>query len=116
MARNYIQPGDVIEVVAPSGGSTAGVGMKVGARMFGVALNTAAEGAPVQLATKGVFTMGKTSALAITAGDVLYWNDTTKLVNKTTGGQIAVGIALQTVADPSPTVTMFVGFPTGAGT
>lgn len=116
MTTTYIQSGDPIEVAAPSGGITNGRGHQVGARMFGVALNAAAEGAPVQLATRGVFTVAKTSALVIDAGDLLYWDDTNKVVNKTTSGQIAVGVALSTVANPSPTVTMLVGVPTGAGT
>lgn len=116
MTTTYIQSGNPIEVAAPSGGITNGRGMKVGARMFGIALNAAAQGEPVQLATAGVFTVAKTSALAITAGDLLYWDDTNKVVNKTTSSQIAVGVALADAANPSATVTMLLGVPTGAGT
>jgi predicted RecA/RadA family phage recombinase len=116
MTTNYIQPGDVIEAVAASGGITAGQGMLVGAALFGVALNTAAEGAPVQLKRSGLFTMAKTSALAITAGDVLYWDATNKVVNKTTAGQRAVGVALAGAANPSATVQMLVGVNSLAGT
>jgi predicted RecA/RadA family phage recombinase len=116
MTTNFIQPGDVIEATAPSGGITAGVGLQVGARLFGVALETKAEGATVQLKRSGVFTMAKTSALAITAGDLLYWDATNKVVNKSTSGQIAVGIAMSGAANPSATVVMALGVNTGAGT
>jgi predicted RecA/RadA family phage recombinase len=116
MTRNYIQPGDVIEAVAPSGGIVAGQGMQIGLRLFGVALETKAEGETVQLKRSGMFTMAKTSALVINAGDVLYWDATNKVVNKTTSGQIAVGVAYSGAANPSPTVVMLVGVDTGAGT
>jgi len=116
MARNYTNSGDIVEVAAPSGGITAGQGMQLGVAVFGVALNTAAEGAPVQLKRSGLFTMAKTSALAITAGDLLYWDATNKVVNKTTAGQRAVGVALAGAANPSPTVHMLVGVNSLAGT
>lgn len=115
MTRNYIQPGKVIEATAPSGGITAGVGLQVGAREFGVALETKAAGETVQLATEGIFTMAKTSALVITRGDLLYWDATNKVVNKTTSSQIAVGIAHTGAANPSATVQMRL-IPTQAGT
>ena len=117
MATNFIQTdADVIEVAAPSGGVTKGMGLQVGARLFGVALNTAAEGATVQLKRSGLVTIAKTSALAITAGDVLYWDPTPGEVNKTTSSQIAVGIAYADAASPSATVKMLIGVNTGAGT
>jgi predicted RecA/RadA family phage recombinase len=116
MATNYINSGDVVEVAAPSGGITAGQGMLLGVGVFGVALNTAAEGAPVQLKRSGLFTMAKTSALAITAGDILYWDGTNKVVNKTTSGQRAVGVALTGAVNPSATVQMLVGVNSLAGT
>ena len=104
MTTAYIQPGDVVEATAPSGGITAGTGLLVGAARFGVALNTAAEGATVQIKKTGIFTMAKTSALAIAVGDVLYWDATNKVVNKTTSGQRAIGVAHTAAANPSATV------------
>ena len=106
MTRNYIQPGKVIEATAPSGGITAGQGLQVGAREFGIALETKAQGDTVQLATEGIFEVAKTSALAITRGDLLYWDAGNKCVNKTAASQIAVGIAHTAAANPSATVQM----------
>lgn len=116
MTTNYHSSGDVIETVGPSGGITGGQGLQIGARMFGVALHSALEGAPVQLKTSGVFRLAKTSALEIVAGDVVYWVPGSKVVNKTTSSQIAVGIALETAPNPSATVLVRLGVLTGAGT
>lgn len=106
MTRTYIAPGKVIEATAPSGGIVAGQGLQVGAREFGIALETKDEGETVQLATEGIFTVAKTSALAITRGDLLYWDAINKCVNKTSTDQIAVGIAHTSAANPSATVQM----------
>ena len=81
-----------------------------------MATHAAAQGAQVELIREGVVTIAKTSALAITRGDVLYWDATNNVVNKTTAGQIAVGIANADAANPSATVEMILGVPTGAGT
>jgi predicted RecA/RadA family phage recombinase len=116
MTTNYIMTGDVIEAAAPSGGITAGVGLMVGTALFGVALNTAAEGATVQLKTSGIFTMAKTSALAIAVGDVLYWDATNKVVNKTTSGQRAIGVAYSAASNPSASVQVRLGVDTQPGT
>lgn len=114
--KTYIAPGKSITATAPSGGITAGVGLLVGARLFGVAQHDAAQGAAVELLREGIVTMAKTSALAITRGDLLYWDATNKVVNKTTSGQIAVGVANADAVNPSSTVEMILGVPTGPGT
>jgi len=66
--------------------------------------------------TRGVVTIAKTSALAIAVGDVLYWDATNSVVNKTTSGQRAVGIAVEAAANPSSTVKMRIGVNSLAGT
>lgn len=116
MTTTYIKTGNPLEATAPSGGISAGQGMKVGAAMFGIALNTAAQGEPVQLATEGVFTIAKTSALEITLGDRLYWDDGNKCVNKTSTSQLEVGVAVSGAANPSSTVQILLGVRTGPGT
>src|SRR5690349_21840813 len=104
MASNYIQEGCVVTVAAPAT-TTAGQGTLVGS-LFGVALGDAASGADVEIATEGVFDIAKTSALAISAGDLLYWDNTNRVVNKTTTSQFCVGVALAAAANPSSTVRM----------
>lgn len=48
----------------------------------------------------------KTSALAITAGDKLYWDDTAKEFNKTSDNNTYAGRAVEDAANPSAYVIM----------
>lgn len=102
--RNYIQKGDNLTLNAPYN-VAAGAGALVGA-IFGIAASAALSGAPVDLVTDGVFDVAKTSSLAIDPGDVLYWHDDTKVVNKTSGSGVKVGVAVASAANPSSTVKM----------
>lgn len=99
---NFIKEGDVITVTAPYA-VTSGMLVLVGS-VLGVATTDAASGASVEIMVEGVFTLPKTSALAISAGDLVYLDDTNHVVNKTSSNQKLVGVALSTVTDPSATV------------
>jgi predicted RecA/RadA family phage recombinase len=113
MATNFVQPGDTLTLQNTAAGVTAGVGVLIG-QLFGVALTTAAQNVNFEMATKGVFTLAKTSALAIAKGDVVYWVPGTKSVDKTEGGQKEVGYAVSTAANPSPTVDVLLTINTRA--
>lgn len=102
--KNYVQPGDTLTLAAPYDVSS-GDGALVGG-IFGVAAGDALSGASVDLVTRGVFTLPKTSALAIAVGDRLYWDDTAKAVNKTPSGNTLVGVAVTAAANPSGTVAV----------
>src|SRR6266571_2984928 len=103
MAQNYVQRGHAITVAAAPYDLTGGSPALVGAALFGVAVSDALTGAEVVLCTTGVWTLNKVSALAIAVGDVLYWDDTAKLVNKTNTNP-RIGVAVSAAANPSPTV------------
>ena len=107
MATNYIQPGRSITVATPTGGVLSGQGVLIGT-LFGIAQYDAVEGAEVEILTQGVVEIGKTSALAISVGDRLFWDDTNKRVNKTTTAQQQVGVAVAAAANPSATVKMLI--------
>ena len=68
--KNYIQPGDNIEVTAPAA-VDSGELVKVG-QIFGVATADAANGGKVVVSTRGVFRLAKISNDAIVAGARLY--------------------------------------------
>ena len=102
MANNFVQDGATVDATA-NAAVTAGTGMLIG-NLFGVALNTADNGAPVRLRTEGVVTIAKTSALAISIGDRLFWDATNKVVNKTSSAQVCVGVAVSAASNPSATV------------
>lgn len=97
--KNYVQKGENLTLPAPYALSS-GAGALVGS-IFGVAAGDADNGADVDLVTEGVFEMPKVSALAISIGDKLYWDDTAKLVNKTASGNTLIGVAVTAAANPS---------------
>jgi predicted RecA/RadA family phage recombinase len=113
--NNFHQKGQVLDL-APGADVASGVGYLFGAALFGVAATDVASGATGSFITEGVVTIAKTSALAISVGDVLYWAPGSSVVNKTTSGQRAVGVAVEAAANPSATVKMKLGVPTQAGT
>lgn len=101
--QNYVQPGNYIELTAPYAVSSGG-GALVGS-IFGVAAATYTNGQTgCPFMVVGVFTLPKTSALAISVGDLLYWDDTNKVVNKTASAQKLIGVAVSAAANPSATV------------
>jgi predicted RecA/RadA family phage recombinase len=110
--NNYLQPGDVV-TVDPAATVAAGTGIMVGTALFGVAVVDGVSGTPIPIRTRGVVTIAKTSALAIAIGDVLYWAPGSSVVNKTSASQRAVGVAVSVAANPSATVEMLLGVPTG---
>lgn len=99
--KNFKQPGDTITVTAPAA-VTSGDGVLVGS-IFGVANFSADNGAEVEIKTTGVFELPKTSALAISVGDLLYWDNAAKVVNKTNTNKL-IGVAVSAAANPSPSV------------
>jgi predicted RecA/RadA family phage recombinase len=89
--KNFVQPGDLIEVTAPYA-VVSGAGLLVGS-LFGVAVNAAALSAEATIATTGVFTLAKATGAAWTVGQRLYWDDTAKNVTGTASSNKLIGVA-----------------------
>ena len=106
--KTYVQRGDVL-TLTPAADVAAGVGYLFGVGLFGVAVADVASGAPGAFMTEGVITLPKTSALAISVGDRLYWDATNKVVNKTATAQQCIGIAVEAAANPSASVAVKLG-------
>lgn len=102
--KTYEKSGDIVTVTAPYN-TTAGQGVLVGT-LWGVALTSVSSGAQVEILVRGQATIAKTSATVIAAGDALYWDDTNRVVNKTTTSQLYVGKALAAAGNPSATVSV----------
>lgn len=102
--QNYVKEGNVLSVIAPSGGVTSGVGVLIGTHLFGVSTVTAAQNAEAEIIVEGVVNIAKTSALAIAVGDAVYWDNTNKVVNKTGTAQKLVGFAVRAAVNPSANV------------
>lgn len=112
--QGFVQPGDVLDL-DPGATVAAGVGHLFGS-MFGVAAVDAVSGTASSFVTGGVVDIAKTSALEISVGDALYWDASSKVVNKTSAAQAFVGIAIAAAANPSATVKMLLrGTPADVG-
>lgn len=101
--KTFIQNGDVITVTAPAGGVASGEGVVVGS-LFGIATFTAAEGEPVEIATRGVYVLPKESTTVIVAGDQVAWDAGAKQINLPGTGLYPVGIATEAAGNGVATV------------
>ena len=72
MAKNFIQPGRVVTLVAPTGGVLSGQAVQVGA-LFGIAAFDAIGGADVEVALEGIWELPK-AAVAIARGAPVFWD------------------------------------------
>lgn len=113
--RNFVQDGEVL-TLTPSSAVASGAGFMFGSGLFGVATSAVAANTAGEFITEGVVEIAKTSALAITVGDRLFWVPGSSVVNTTSTSQVCVGVAVAAAANPSPTVLCKLGRYTAAGT
>jgi predicted RecA/RadA family phage recombinase len=98
--KNFIQPGNVIDVAAPSGGVVSGALVIIGS-VIGVAQTTEVAGVVVPLVTAGVFELPKASAQAWTVGTKVYWDATNSVATTTASGNTLIGHVVAGAANPS---------------
>jgi len=116
--QNYVQPGDAIAVAFPYQRNT-GQPLQVGAALFGVAKDTVASGSTGVMWREGVFSSlpkGTGTGDVTAIGDRLFWDNTNKVLTKTSTGNLAVGIALSVAAATGTTVDALIEPSTPAGT
>ncbi|MHA6644640.1 DUF2190 family protein [Mesorhizobium sp. A623] len=101
MAKNYVSPGHVVTVPAAAAANSGDV-VIVGS-IVGIAAGDAAIGADLDICVGGIYDLAKVSALAIAAGDKVYFDATAALVNKTASGNTLLGVAVAAAANPSAT-------------
>lgn len=106
--KNFVKDGDTL-TLTPAAAVASGVGYLFGTALFGVATNDVAISTPGEFLVEGVVEIAKTSALAISVGDRLFWDAANKVVNKTSTAQQCVGIAVEAASNPSATVKMMLG-------
>ena len=112
--RNFVQEGKTL-TLTPSANVAAGEGYLFGAALFGVAKQDVTSGQPGEFLVEGVVDIAKTSALAISVGDRVFWVPGSKVVNVTATSQVNVGVAVAGAADPSATVRIKLGAVTASG-
>jgi len=100
MAINFVQPGHVLTLEAPSGGVVSGGPVVIGSLVV-IALGNAAEGEMFEGQLTGVWTLPKTSAQAWTVGVDIYW--TGSAATTTASGNTKIGVATAAAENPSAT-------------
>lgn len=106
MAKNFIQPGDTLELTAPAGGVVSGTGYVIGA-LFVVALGDAAAGELFRGKVDGVWQLPKAATVAPTAGAVAFYNNTAKTVTSVSAAGL-FPIGTFTAAAAAADATVFV--------
>lgn len=107
MAKNFVQPGATIDIVA-AGTLVSGQVIALGGTI-GIVLGNAVAGESVAVALEGVFTVPKVSAAVFVVGEKLVWDSSAAAFDDSaavaasgdiTGGAIAVvaGANLETTA------------------
>jgi len=97
MAKNFIQPGDVLDLTAPEGGVTSGGAYLINDLMV-VALNSASAGQEFRGKVNGVWTLPKATGETWTAGSMLYLDDAEGEVTTDSSKGPVIGIAAAAAA------------------
>jgi len=109
MATNFVQKGDVVTVVSPTGGVSAGDPVLIGVSLFGVATHDAVAGAALELGVSGVWDIAADTSLVIDEGDRVYWDATNGWVDKTLAAQTCVGICILDKVSAGPLARVLLG-------
>src|SRR5262245_55719103 len=101
--KNFVQPGKVVTLTAPSGGVVSGQFVVIGA-IAGVCAFDALQGKPVEVVTRGVFTLPKAAASALTEGQRVWWDVSPGcIVNASGEGHFMVGTAAKAAGENDAT-------------
>lgn len=104
MAKNYVQPGDVIAWTNGTGAAVAaGAGVLIGTRV-GVALVDIANSETGSVAVKRVYSVNKLSTDVVAQGAQLYWDNTNKRLTTTASGNTLAGYATAAAGNGVATV------------
>lgn len=97
MAKNFIQPGNTLPLVAPAN-LKSGDPFMVGS-LFAVAAYDVASGGIVEGHVAGVWTLPKpNSVVAFSAGERVFFDAATGLCKKTASGFYRIGVAVKDAA------------------
>ena len=100
--KNYVAPGEVVSLLAPSGGVTAGSGYKIG-QIFGVATITGLVGETVPFLTEGIVSLPKVSNEPWAAGALIHFMPTSGLMTSVSTAGMLIGWAAGVTLNPSTT-------------
>lgn len=103
--KNFVQPGETIPFIAPSGGVVAGNAHLLGA-IVGVVGRTAAEGEESNLVLEGVFTLPKAASVTPAPGALLYFIAADKTITNSASGNTKIGVHAGLAASASGDATV----------
>ncbi len=92
--ENYVQPGEVLTLTAPSGGVVAGTPYKIGSLIV-IALISVAQTLPFTALVRGVATVPKATGATWSEGQKLYWDDSAKNFTETNTSDTLAGVAVE---------------------
>lgn len=104
----FVENGEILSFVAPTGGTTVGVGLLIGTNLFVVCKETVAAGVLTTGAVVGVWTLAK-DAVTIALGDPIYWDAANKAVTNVAGSLQRIGTAWSAQVAGDPTVKVNIG-------
>lgn len=91
MAKNFKQPGDVVNFIAPTGGVTGGSLVIIGSLAL-IPTFSAAENERCTGCTGGIYTLPKAAANTPAQFAKAYWDNTAKNVTTTASGNTLIGV------------------------
>jgi len=106
MAQNFIQDGVHLEYLNESGSTIESGSPVFAGKIIGIALGSIADDATGQIRTQGVFELTKKAALAVTAGDVLFWDADPGEITKTAADGVFIGYAAADAAGAADVVNV----------
>jgi predicted RecA/RadA family phage recombinase len=102
MAKTFIQPGQVVSLIAPA--DVLGGGVVVVGGLVGIATSDALQGAKVEVALTGVYEVTKVTTDDVEVGEALFVDSSTPPKATVTAGATLLGVATTLAANPSTTV------------
>ncbi len=97
MSTTYVQPGDVLEFTAPTGGVTAGTAVLIGGILV-IPTATVAQTLPFRGHITGVHSHAKAASEAWAEGQIVYWDAAASVFTTVGASNDAVGVAAEAVA------------------
>ena len=91
--NNYVQPGRVLDLVAPTGGVIGGKPVKINS-IIAIPTTTKAAGETFTGVVEDVFDVDAKTAQAWATGATIYWDDTAKVFTTTAGSNPKAGYAV----------------------
>lgn len=105
--ENFVQNGEFLHTVLAD--TVAGGDLVIVGSVVGVAVSNGDNVELKAVQTKGVFTLPKEAALAVSQGDTVYWDASAKAVTKTAEANTIIGVAWDAALSADGTVNVKIG-------